>query len=302
MLKNLFYTGGLLDRAAEFRRDPAWLSERLGDPTSRFVPVWRDRNLVREGAGSDPLFLSSESVRGLPDTGSAPVFLGLEAGVAYFALDLSALEEAPPVAEAAFVDLRQAGPLMGQAHGSILAYARGLLYWHRNNGFCAVCGSPTTPTGGGHVRSCTGASCGREHFPRTDPAVIMLVVKPGPDGGSALLSRQSKWPEGMYSVLAGFVEPGESLEEAVAREVLEETGVSVIDARYRASQPWPFPASLMLGFRAVATTEDIRLGDGELVDAGWYTKEEVRAFTDNPRLPRPDSIARRLIAEWLAET
>lgn len=301
MLKNLFYAGGTLDRAAELRRDSGWIAERLRDSTSRIVPVWRDRNLFLTGAEPAPHFLSGDAAGPIVESASEIAFLGLDDGTAYFAADISRHEEPPVVAGAEFLDLRQAGPSLIFAQGSLLAYARGLLYWHRHNGFCGACGAPTISTTGGHVRACTSPACAREHFPRTDAAVIMLVLKPGPDGGSALLSRQSKWPEAMWSVLAGFVEPGESLEETVVREVMEETGIAVTDVRYRASQPWPFPCSLMVGFRATATNHEINCNHDELADARWYTRTEVRAFKDNPRLPRPDSIARRLIGEWLAE-
>lgn len=303
MLTNLIYAGGSLDRAAELRRDAAWVADRLRDPTSRLVPVWRDRNLFLGGDDEPrPAFLEGERARALLDGGTGDcAFLGLDGSVAYFAVDVSAHEAPPEIAGASFLDLRQAGPLMDRAEGSLLAYARGILYWQRGSRFCGNCGAPTEIIAAGHARKCTSASCGREHFPRTDAAVIMLVQKPGPDGGSILLAHQSKWMVGMWSVLAGFVEPGESLEEAVAREVLEEAGIAVTDVRYRGSQPWPFPASLMVGFRATATTFDVTLDCCELDDCRWYTRAEVRAFKDNPRLPRPDSIARRLIAEWLAE-
>ena len=152
---------------------------------------------------------------------------------------------------------------------ALLAYARGLMYWHRRHRFCGVCGAATDSRGGGHVRRCRNADEPHEHFPRTDPAVIMLVTHDDLEGRgpAALLGRQSRWPDGMYSTLAGFVEPGESLEEAVAREVREETGVAVADVRYQASQPWPFPSSLMLGFRARAVTTGIDVDQRELQDA-----------------------------------
>jgi NAD+ diphosphatase len=152
---------------------------------------------------------------------------------------------------------------------------------------------------GGHVMRCTDAACGGTSFPRTDPATIMLVHEPG--GARALLGRKAEWPEGRYSTLAGFVEPGESLEDAVAREVREEAGVEVGDIRYFASQPWPYPQSIMLGFFAEATTTDIRTSD-ELEDARWFTRDEVREMREKTRvaLPGIDTIARRLIEAWLA--
>ncbi len=180
--------------------------------------------------------------------------------------------------------------------------------------YCGVCGALTQSRDGGHVRVCTNPDKPHTHFPRTDPAVIMLVEHDDPEGNgpACLLGRQSRWVEGMYSTLAGFVEPGETLEEAVAREVLEESAVRVTDVRYRASQPWSFPSSLMLGFRARAETTAIRIDGRELEDARWFTPDEVRSFgewgdappsgsPDEKRLPRKDSISRWLIDVWLGE-
>lgn len=152
------------------------------------------------------------------------------------------------------------------------------------------------------MRLCADRRCGREHFPRTDPAVIMLVTRPGPDGGACLMGRQKSWPEGMYSTLAGFVDPGESLEEAVAREVQEEAGITVTGVTYMASQPWPFPSSLMLGFRARAASVDIHVNPDELDDARWFTKGQIARFGElGLSLPRQVSIARWLVDQWLAE-
>jgi NAD+ diphosphatase len=188
-----------------------------------------------------------------------------------------------------------------------MVLARALFFWHRRHLFCGLCGSPTVPGEAGFVRKCTNAECGTTHFPRTDPAVIMLVV----DGDKCLLGRRPGRQNFMYSTLAGFVEPGESLEEAVAREVMEETDIRVANVRYAHSQPWPFPANLMLGFYADAASREISLNDQELADARWFTRDEVRDLmvvrdrTESERLggalhlPRPISIARRLISEWI---
>ncbi|MEK9754521.1 MAG: NAD(+) diphosphatase, partial [Rhodospirillaceae bacterium] len=245
------------------------------------------------------------------------LFLGLGDGdVPYFGADLSHLDEHDAVALAggggSFVDLRQLGWMIPRDHAGMLAYARGLAYWHRNHGFCGYCGSPTESRDGGHIRRCTSPDCARPSFPRTDPAVIMLVDHPGDGGGGGgqppmcLLGRSGRWEFPLYSTLAGFVEPGETLEEAVIREVLEETSVACDEVRYMASQPWPFPASLMLGFRARATTTEIVCDPDEITDARWFTAEEVLAFKewdtaagDEPRLPRRDSIARWLVQSWL---
>lgn len=294
-----FYTGGL-DRVSHLRKDEAWLAEALGDKSSRLVPVWRGLNLFARGDGAEPraLFLGPDAVRGLS---AEPVLLGRHEDHAYFAVDLSALEAPldalgrPETAE--FMDLRRVGPLLARQDGSVLAYARGVAYWASRHRFCGVCGAKTKAEEAGHVRRCTDPLCGAQHFPRTDPAVIMLVH----DGDRCLLGRQKIWPVGMHSTLAGFVEPGESLEEAVAREVYEETKVTLDTVTYHSSQPWPFPASLMLGFHARARTTAIEVDHSELEDARWYEKSWLLGHEDDDgfRMPRRNSIARRLIEDWL---
>ncbi len=295
-----FYAGSGIDRASHLRKDEAWLSARLRDPGSRIVPVWRSRNLV----GGDPPaagLLAPEAADGLLADGAEIVFLGLVEDAARFAVDISGLEAPEGVPALAglgdFADLRQVGPLLGREDGAMLAYARGVLTWHRRHRFCGQCGAPTESTDAGHVRVCTSAECGISHFPRTDPAVIMLVSH----GDSCLLGRQAVWPKGMHSTLAGFVEPGESLEEAVAREVFEEAGVRVRDVRYHSSQPWPFPTSLMLGFHAEAASTELEVNRDELEDARWFTRSWILENENGEdfRLPRPDSIARRLVEGWL---
>ena len=199
---------------------------------------------------------------------------------------------------AQFIELRNVGPLIDRNEGGALAYARGMTHWHATHRFCGVCGAPTESREGGHIRVCTNPDCERHHFPRTDPAVIMLVAK----GERCLLGRKAEWAPGRYSTLAGFVEPGESLEDAVRREVMEETGVVVSDVEYHSSQPWPFPASLMLGFFCRGETDLIQRNDKELEDARWFTREELLNGQGGLGIaPRPISIARRLIDDWLAE-
>src|SRR6185503_9944654 len=192
--------------------------------------------------------------------------------------------------------LRDLAPVLSQAEGGMVAHAVGMLNWHRRHRFCANCGAPTVAREAGYVRVCP--VCGAEHHPRTDPVVIMLVT----DGDRALLGRQAPWPTGRYSALAGFVEPGESLEEAVAREVREEAGVELGQPQYIASQPWPFPSSLMLGFSAPWISGEPVIGDEELEDARWFTREQVRDAVSERgplRLPPPLAIARRLLDGWL---
>jgi NAD+ diphosphatase len=307
MIKEILYTGCALDRADHLRRDDGWLAERLRAPQTRFVPVWRDLTLVVSGRRPAVAAIFGADGHSFGDTADSVVLLGVEAGGhAWFAADLSEREEKDLAGfrnGAEFTELRRVGALMDRADGALLAYARGMTHWHRRHRFCGVCGRPTESRQGGHLRVCTGTDCAAEHFPRTDPAVIMLVTRPGPGGGACLLARQSRWPAGMVSTLAGFVEPGESLEEAVAREVREETGVAVGGVRYRGSQPWPFPSSLMLGFRAEAEEgAAIILDRHELEDACWFTRADIADFgTIGLKLPRRDSIARRLVDEWLQE-
>jgi len=296
-----FYAGGPIDRMAHLRRDAAWVASRLTDPTTRILPVWRLQSLVVAGSAPSAAWLTPGLAASLLD-GRDIAFLGDVESVAYFAVELSQLDDPAPVtslAEAAtFADLRTVGPLMSRAEGALLAYARGLMNWHARHRFCGVCGSPTESAEAGHVRRCTNTACGASHFPRTDPAVIMLVH----DGDRVLLGRQAAWPPGMHSVLAGFVEPGESLEDTVRREVLEEVGIVVTDVRYHSSQPWPFPASIMLGFTARARDTEMKVDHDEIETAAWYTRDDLRRSPENEtfRLPRRDSIARRLVEDWLA--
>ena len=295
-----FYAAALFDRATHRRRDEAWLEAARRHEAARAVPVWRSQSLVRLGEPPEavlPSLLELERAR-------EAHFLGQRGETALFAVDLSHLSEAAAAALAAglapggqFVDLRRVGALLPRDDGALLAYARGLAFWHERHRFCGVCGAATVSVEAGHVRRCTDPACAAQHFPRTDPATIMLVS----DGDRALLGRKSIWADGMYSTLAGFLEPGESLEDAVRREVLEETGVRVGQVRYHSSQPWPFPASLMVGFHAQALSHDIVIDREELEDARWFTRAEIQRFPEQGRsLPRPDAIARRLIEAWLA--
>ena len=321
MVNTLKYTGVQLDRANALRRDGAWVTERLTDSGTLVVPVWRGHNLIKAGPKPEPVFLNGAAAQSAISAAGTVVLLGLDDATAYAAADLSALDEdalTPFTINGAktggFDDLRHVGALMAGPEAAILAYARGMIHWHQRHLFCGVCGAPTINRDGGHVRICDGGGDGGDdthtQFPRTDPAVIMLVTHDDPEGNgpACLLGRQRRWVDGMYSTLAGFVEPGETLEGAVAREVLEEANIRVTDVRYLASQPWPFPSSLMLGYRARAETTDIKIDNRELEDARWFTPDEMQSFGewgDAPpgerRLPRTDSIARWLIDGWRKE-
>ena len=300
------FSGVPLDRIHHLRNDQAWLDARLSDPATRFVAVTKSRNLILNGAEMQAFFHTRDSIAELVTERSTLALLGLGEGpaenTAHFAIDLSDAPDEELLArspDAELMDLRQLVQVIPSHEAALLAYARGLLYWHSRHQFCSVCGAPSASRSAGHVRVCTNEACGASNFPRTDTAVIMLVH----DGDRCLMSRQSHWPPGMHSTLAGFLEPGESLEEAVAREVYEETGVRVADVRYHSSQPWPFPASIMVGFYARAVGGEFRPDLDELESAGWYTRDQLKTIGDNEnfRLPNAYSIARRLIEDWLAE-
>ena len=298
------YTGSPLDRASALREDTAAVALLLADPESLVLPVWRGRNLMaaRPDGGQEAVMLTGEAaaaLRGAAEPLAAPwALLGLLNGTACFALDLSAAEDPLPLLPAAlgaFTDLRAVAGLLPAADAALMAHARGLMHWRTRHRFCGACGGPTAPRSAGNALLCE--ACGAQHFPRTDPAVIMLVVR----GERCLLGHSGRFPNArMYSTLAGFVEPGESLEEAVRREVAEETGVLVGAVHYHSSQPWPFPASIMLGFHAEALTEAIVPNPEELKDARWFDRESLRdPDALGIALPRVDSIARRLIEDWL---
>jgi NAD+ diphosphatase len=246
---------------------------------------------MRAAVTGDPPALSLHAPAEFADSGTR-YFLGLDAGgTPFFAVsgpyDLAAGEFA--------AGLRRVGAILPDRDLGMLVHAIALDNWHVTHTHCPRCGAPTRIVAGGHARRCDAD--GSQHFPRTDPAVIMLVVD---DDGRALLGHQPVWPEGRFSTLAGFVEPGETLEQAVAREVYEEVGVRVDGISYTASQPWPFPSSLMLGFRAVCDPEAAPAAqDGELEDVRWFARDELRSGT--AILPPPVSIAYTLITEWLAE-
>ncbi len=284
-----------LERDHDRRTDEAWLAARLTDDTTEFLPVWKLQNLVH-GDPTHAVTLSASEVAPLLPEAESITFLGMRDGRAVFSAVLPSSEADPLKAQGQWMQMRNFGDLLGSADWALLAYARAYAYWHERTRFCGVCGSPTVSTLGGHVRHCTNPSCGVDHFPRSDPAIIVLVIT----GERCLLGRQPSWPPGRYSTLAGFMEPGESAEQAVAREVFEEAGVRLREARYFGSQSFPFPASLMLGFHAEAETDAIHLHDGELADARWFTRQELRAALDSGQvhLPPRYAISHRLITAW----
>ena len=293
------YTGSPLDRASNLRDDAAFVAQALVDPSARFVAVWRARSLMTGVAEGNPVaVLLSRDQAEAALAGQDWAFLGLLGDAPVFAFDLSGVEDPLgllPDHLGQLTDIRATAGLLAKDDAAILAHARGLMHWRGRHRFCGVCGGACAPRSAGNAMGC--ASCGAQHFPRTDPAVIMLVT----DGPRALLGHSTRFPNStMYSTLAGFVEPGESLEEAVAREVFEEAGIRVGRVFYHSSQPWPFPASIMLGFHAEALSSEIVIDPQELADARWFSRAELRAPAEHGiSLPRADSIARRLIEDWM---
>ncbi len=337
----MFYTHAALDRADALRKDPDAIAALRARSDARLLPVWQGAVLVsrwsrdapdpaatapgrpmpRPPSGIVAATLPGEAEYGRLNESVGEIFLGLVGETPLFAVSVSHLGDAPPddIAalatgpdgarmEAEFSDLRVVGPVLSADDGALLAYARGLTWWAETVRHCSRCGRELVPTNAGHVRACTREERPHTHFPRTDPAVIMLVTHDAGDGSPerCLLGRAPAWPSGVFSTLAGFVEPGESLEQAVSREVHEEAGVLTTDVTYVASQPWPFPRSIMLGFTARATSTELVVDERELGDARWFTREQIRTFGDwgdggeHLKLPRTDSIARFLINRWLS--
>lgn len=283
------FTGAPLDRADALRDDAEALA-RLW-PQARIVVLDADGRAFADDQGM-PWQLSGEDVGGGPGTAT---FLGLRDGRACFALEAATVTVQAPQR----IDLRQAAVTWPAADSSLFCYARGMSYWHSRNRFCGVCGGAIGFRRAGFIGHC--GQCGIEHYPRVDPAVIVAVE----NNGRLLLGRQANWAARRYSVLAGFVEPGESLEQTVTREVFEEAKVRVRQCRYLGTQPWPFPGALMLGFCATAE-DDVPAVDGELEDARWFSVDEVAAARERERdddgegmlLPPTISIARTLIEHW----
>ncbi len=295
-LDPLTYTVTPLDRAGILRTDDGAVAALLAGGKARIVPLWQQKHLV-SADGTAGIFSYAEIAPLLPS--AQLCFLGLADDTPWFAAGLPP-SEAPPL-PGEYRALNDVVLLMDGGHAAILAYARALVIWHETHKFCGRCGRATISTESGHCRKCANAACGHRTFPRTDPVVITLIL----DGERCLLGRQAAWPPGMYSAIAGFIEPGETIEAAVRREAEEETGIEVGDVRYLGSQPWPFPASLMLGFHATARTTAIRRKDNELEDCRWFTKADILTFKERNdpapgfKLPNRYAIARVLLDRWL---
>jgi NAD+ diphosphatase len=289
--RNIF-AGPYLDRAAHLRQDPEWFAAALADARSRAIPVWNSRSLIADGDAPHAVYLELSDIPPERHNSADLILLGRFGDTSFFAYEIESAEPPPSPPGTRFEDLRLVASVLPIEQAGLLGYARALISWRRRHRFCGTCGAKTVSAKSGHVLVCSDPSCRNEQFPRIDPAIIVLVS----EGERALLGRQASWPIGRYSTIAGFVEPGESLEDAVAREVFEETGIEVDRIEYHSSQPWPFPASLMLGFTAHALTTEIRLRDQELEDARWFSRADIAST--GALLPPRQSISFRLIEHW----
>lgn len=299
------FSGDPLWRASNERRDPDWVQTQLDSPASRFLPIWKNNPLTTAGASedetSDLLWLDASVLEHAAER-DKPVLLGMREDVAHFAVDLSPLEE-PLVTlgleGAEFADTRAVAARLAAGEAGTVAHARSLIDWHNRHRYCPVCGTPTEPRDAGSMRKCD--ACGAEHFPRTDPVVIMVAWI----GDRCILGRQRAWAPNFYSALAGFIDQGETIEEAVRREVMEEVGLEVDEVVYRRSQPWPFPSSLMIGCFAHVTSEQEAVDPVELDGARWFTREEIRRAVVDPNpekhgygIPGRIAIAHHIIKDW----
>ena len=290
--RNLFSSIDI-DRAARTRGNKEELATLLNDESARFLPILGHKVLTKHDANQlTAVALEKHELIHRFSSDALPVYLGRKDDLYYFAVAV----QAPAEEIGEFGDLRNSAALLNDGDAALLGYARAILTWQSNHRHCGVCGAPTFARLGGHILQCSESICAREHYPRTDPAIIVLVEH----GERALLGRKAEWPARRYSTIAGFVEPGESSEQAVVREVEEETGVEVIKIRYHSSQPWPFPGSLMLGYLAQAGQHRIRLNDQELEEAIWLSRPELmdRMTHGNFLPPTQISISFRLIEDW----
>ncbi len=306
----LKYSAMPLNRHSALRKDKTWLTRQFQSTNCRFFPVSGQLNYFEKEPAAQAKYLTRERLGEL--TLDMCIFIGVDDQGPVFAFNTENLTldcRSAIDSHGAWCDLRKIGPTLSDVNASILALGKGLVHWHKHHSFCGLCGEANSLAEAGHSRLCINSTCQHQMYPRTDPAVIMLVEKTFADGKTrCLMGRQASWPQGVYSTLAGFVDPGETLEEAVIREVKEEANIDVGNVRYIASQPWPFPSSIMLGFIATAINEDIQIEQDELDDARWFTRDEVKRFDEwlsdsqEYKKTRSDSISRYLIDGWQNKT
>jgi NAD+ diphosphatase len=298
------FAGNPLDRASDRRADAAWLDAQAADPAALAVVFWNKQPLVETAAGEamQIAYVAADLGLRLAPAPEEQLFLGLWKGSPVFAVEIGG--DADPSMGALsgmgrFEELRGVTLRLPAPEAAILATAKAVFEWRTRHRFCAACGQPSETADGGWKRVCP--ACRTEHFPRTDPVVIMLAVHKD----RCLMGRQAAWPQGMFSALAGFLEPGETIEEACARELFEEAGLRAVDVRYHSSQPWPFPTTLMIGLIAQVDSDEAAPDQTELEAVRWFTKAQARAVLagENPdvRAPSPMAIARTLLEAWVAE-
>ena len=298
MNQNSFSTN-FLDRLSIKRNDKIWINAQFKNESTRIIPISDSKILCMPAPNQGPIFLKPSDLHDYPNALESSIFLGICDKKTYFALEIDSLKYSSALCDkknGEFLDMKRVSPLFNYRDGALLALARFMIIWHSKHRFCGKCGSPTKNADAGNLRVCTKNQCGENHFPSMDPAIIVLVSS----DDHCLLGRQQVWPKGMYSTLAGFVEPGESIEDAVVREVEEETGIRVKEIEYQSSQPWLFPNSLMIGFTAKAKNNKIRIAKNELEDARWFSREDIRDNLNKGlmRLPLKVSIAYKLIMRW----
>ena len=305
-MEKIYYNNQLLKRSSELRKDENFLKSILDSEDVNFIPMKDDENyFISVKEEIKPLILTRRELeRYIKDISlDKMIFLGKINEKFYFSINIkSKIEKNTLIDQGNIItdQLRNVIGSLSELDSSYLALAKGMTFWHEKNKFCGVCGSKTKMEEAGFVLKCVNKNCNQSHFPRTDPAIITLVS----NKDKVLLARSSRFPQKMYSTLAGFVEPGESLELALKREVYEEVGVNVNKIEYFQSQPWPFPASLMLGFFAETEDTDLSLDEDEIEDANWFNISQLKDLThpeikDGFKLPRFDSIARRLVNDWI---
>ncbi len=299
------FAGNPLDRAGDLRNDPRWLAEQADSPDALAMVLWEGRPLLEAHADGPRLaWIAMPHARDIvPDR---ELFLGLWKEAPVFAVEFETASdpaEGPVRGLGAFTEMREAAAVLSGTEAAMAGTAKSLFDWRRRHGFCSACGQPTTNANGGWKRVCE--ACGTEHFPRVDPVTIMLPIWSGGPEPLALLGRQAAWPAGRMSALAGFLEPGETIEEACAREIEEEAGLTVSSVRYHSSQPWPFPAQLMIGLFAEVTDDKATPDQTELEAVAWITRAEAKAILAGDHLikaPPPFAIAHTLIRAWAEET
>ena len=292
-----FLTASQLDRMAGIRFEKQDFNQMINSPDARFIPVNKGENLLMDKDGTNPVILKKKQLRNIKLYEENTFLLGIKDELTYFVINLDNIkEEFTPEKESEFLSLRKSYLNERNWTGSLLAYSNALVSWHKNHIFCGKCGSETRSSELGQARYCTNLNCKTPHYSRTDPAIIVVVTK----DDKCLMARKAEWPEGMYSVVAGYVDHGESLEDTVVREVMEETSIKVKTVQYHSSQPWPFPYTLMVGFFAEAENSDIKVDLHELEEAKWFSRQDIinGLKEGTHKLPTIFSISRKLITDW----